>query len=100
MNTTQGLFCVVTVLYWFSLYTYVPILPVYASSLGASYKLVGLIVGAYGVTQLFLRIPQGVLSDRWRKRKVFVVVALCVSAVSALGMLWFPDAMALLLFRG
>ena len=45
MNTTQGLFCVVTVLYWFSLYTYVPILPVYASSLGASYKLVGLIVG-------------------------------------------------------
>ena len=100
MNTAQGLFCAVTVLYWFSLYTYVPILPVYASSLGASYKLVGLIVGAYGVTQLFLRIPQGVLSDRWRKRKIFVVGAMCVSALSALGMLWFPDAMALLLFRG
>ena len=100
MNTTQVLFCAVTVLYWFSLYAYVPILPVYASSLGASFKLIGLIVGAYGATQLFLRIPQGVLSDRWRKRKIFVIGAMCASFLSALGMLWFPNSMALLLFRG
>ena len=100
MNRTQGIFCAVTVLYWFSLYTYVPILPVYAASLGASYKLVGLIVGSYGVIQLFLRIPQGVLSDRWRKRKIFVVGAMCVSSLSAIGMFWFQDAISLLLFRG
>ena len=100
MNTTQWLFCTVTLLYWFSMYTYVPILPVYASSLGASYKMVGLIVGAYGISQLLLRIPQGVLSDRWRKRKIFVVSAMFISVISSLGMFWFPDATALLLFRG
>ena len=100
MNVPQGIFCAVTVLYWFSLYTYVPILPVYASSLGASYKLVGLVVGSYGVTQLLLRIPQGILSDRWRKRKIFVVTAMGVSAISAIGMQLFPDVTALLIFRG
>jgi len=100
MNAPQGLFCAVTILYWFSLYTYVPILPVYASSLGASYKLIGLVVGSYGVTQLLLRIPQGVLSDRLRKRKIFVVAAMAVSAISALGMFLFPEVMALLVFRG
>lgn len=100
MNIPQGIFCAVTVLYWFSLYTYVPILPVYASSLGASYKLVGLVVGSYGVTQLLLRIPQGILSDRWRKRKIFVVTAMGVSAISAIGMQLFPDVTALLIFRG
>lgn len=100
MNATQRLFCLLTLLYWFSLYTYVPILPVYAASLGASYMMVGLVVGAYGVTQLLLRIPQGILSDRLRKRRVFVVAALAVSAVSALGMVLFPNVPALLFFRG
>ncbi|MBP2666619.1 MAG: major facilitator superfamily 1, partial [Firmicutes bacterium] len=100
MNATQWLFCVTITLYWFSLYTYVPILPVYASAIGASYKMVGLVVGAYGVTQLILRIPQGVLSDRWQKRKIFVVLAMLISAVSALGMFVFPSVTALLFFRG
>lgn len=62
--------------------------------------MIGLVVGAYGITQLLLRIPQGILSDRWRKRKIFVIGAMFVSAVSALGMFWFQDAFALLLFRG
>lgn len=62
--------------------------------------MIGLVVGAYGITQLLLRIPQGVLSDRWRKRKIFVIGAMFVSAVSALGMFWFQDVFALLLFRG
>ncbi len=100
MNVQQWLFCTVTVLFWFSMYTYVPILPLYASSLGASYKLVGLVIGIYGVTQLLLRIPQGMLSDRWRKRKIFVVAAMAVSAASALGMWLVPDVAALVLFRG
>ena len=83
MNAMQSLFCVAMLLYWFSMYTYVPILPLYAASLGASYKMVGLVIGVYGITQLLLRIPQGILSDRWRKRKLFVLLAMAVSCASA-----------------
>ena len=100
MNATQRLFCIATLMYWFSMYTYVPILPLYAAELGASYKMVGLVIGIYGITQLFLRVPQGVLADRWRKRKPFVVAAMAVSGVSALGMWLVPDVAALLFFRG
>ena len=100
MNATQRLFCIVTLLYWFSMYTYVPILPLYAAALGASYKVVGLVIGVYGITQLFLRVPQGILSDRWRKRKLFVTLSMGVSCISALGMWLLPDVTGLLFFRG
>ena len=100
MNAMQSLFCVAMLLYWFSMYTYVPILPLYAASLGASYKMVGLVIGVYGITQLLLRIPQGILSDRWRKRKLFVLLAMAVSCASALGMWLAPNVGSLLFFRG
>ena len=100
MNAVQWLFCVAMLLYWFSMYTYVPILPLYATSLGASYKMVGLVIGVYGITQMLLRIPQGILSDRMRRRKLFVLVAMAISGVSALGMWLVPDVRALLFFRG
>ena len=100
MNAMQSLFCVAMLLYWFSMYTYVPILPLYAASLGASYKMVGLVIGVYGITQLLLRIPQGILSDRWRKRKLFVLLAMAVSCASALGMWLAPNVESLLIFRG
>jgi MFS family permease len=99
MNAMQSLFCVAMLLYWFSMYTYVPILPLYAASLGASYKLVGLVIGVYGITQLLLRIPQGILSDRWRKRKLFVLLAMTVSCASALGMWLAPNVAWLVFFR-
>lgn len=100
MNAQQWMFCLTTGLFWFSVYTYVPILPIYAASLGASYKMVGLIVGSYGITQLLLRIPQGIVSDRCRRRKIFVVAAMAIAGISALGMWLAPDVKALLFFRG
>ena len=100
MSAVQWLFCVAMLLYWFSMYTYVPILPLYAASLGASYKMVGLVIGIYGITQLLLRIPQGILSDRWRKRKLFVALAMAISFISAIGMWLAPNVATLLFFRG
>ncbi|HEX5414588.1 MAG TPA: hypothetical protein VFZ25_02905, partial [Chloroflexota bacterium] len=54
------LFAISTLFYWAALYVYVPILPVYAQTLGASLTVVGLVVSAYGLGQLVLRIPVGV----------------------------------------
>jgi len=41
------------------MYLYVPVLPVYAESLGASLTVVGIIVASYSIPQLLLRIPWG-----------------------------------------
>ncbi len=90
------LFYLTTVLYWFSLYTYVPTLPIYVRSIGASYKMVGLIIGSYGFTQMLFRIPIGIISDRLNKRKVFIIGALMVALFSGLG-LWFFDSPGMVL---
>jgi MFS family permease len=80
------LFVAGTVLFWASLYTYVPILPAYVEQLSGSLEAVAWVVGAYGVTQLAFRIPLGVWSDRLGARKPFVLAGLLVSMVSAIGM--------------
>ena len=87
------------VLYWAALYIYVPILSVYAQSLGASLSMVGLIVASYGVVQLMLRIPLGVASDRLGKRKPFVLAGFLILALSCLGLALSPTPGLLLLSR-
>lgn len=90
---------IVTGLFWFSMYTYVPTLGPYAKQLGASYDMVGVIIGSYGFMQLLLRIPMGVVSDAWGSRKTFVVGGILIAALSGLGMWLVPTVGALLVFR-
>jgi MFS family permease len=80
------IFVVGTVLFWASLYTYVPILPAYVERLSGSLGVVAWIVGAYGLTQLVFRIPLGMWSDRVGARKPFVLVGLLAAMVSGVGM--------------
>ncbi|MDF2523408.1 MAG: major facilitator superfamily 1, partial [Clostridiales bacterium] len=98
-NNRTTLFCIVTSLYWFSFYAYAPNLSAYAKSLGASYKMIGLIVGSYGIVQMFLRIPLGIISDSLNKRKVFIIIGIGLSLVGSLGMWLFHSPEALLFFR-
>jgi MFS family permease len=88
-----------TGLYWFSQYTYVPILSPYAQSLGSSYLLLGIILGSYGFMQMIIRFPLGIWSDALRKRKVFIIGGILVSILSSLGMWYFKNLPALLFFR-
>jgi len=77
--------------FWASLYIYVPILPVYASFLGAAPSVVGLVVGIYGFSQLVIRIPLGLWSDQLGKRKPFVVLGMLLAAVGCFTMVLQPD---------
>ena len=50
-------------LFWFSVFTYPSFLTSYAvDTLHATNVLAGMIVGSYGLTQMILRIPLGILS--------------------------------------
>lgn len=94
------LFGLVTVLFWASLYTYVPILTNYTKKLGASNELAGIIVGSYGFVQMLLRIPLGIASDRFHKRKLFISLGLGFAISSSLGLLIFKSLSLILVFRG
>lgn len=93
------LFCVVTVLFWFSMYTYTPILTAYAESLGASHQLAGYIVGSYGVVQMLLRIPLGILATKLRKRKLFIEIGILFALLSNLGLLFSKELILILIFN-
>ena len=86
-------------LFWAALYIYMPILSVYAAHQGAAASLVGLILGSYGVSQLILRIPLGVTSDRTGRRRGFVLLGSAVAAVSCLVLAWAPSPVWLLVGR-
>ncbi len=79
-----GTFVVGVILFWGALYVYVPTLPEHARSLGATATMIGLIAGSYGLTQLVLRIPLGILSDRLGRRKAFIVAGFLVVSASSL----------------
>ncbi|WP_164821525.1 MFS transporter [Paenibacillus koleovorans] len=93
------LFCTVTMLFWFSMYTCVPILTAYVMDLGASTKMAGLIVGMYGLSQMLLRIPVGIVSDRFHKRKLFIILGLVFSAIAGAGILMTQDLTWILFLR-
>src|SRR6056297_3615093 len=90
------LFVFVTAFYWFSMYAYIPTFSPYIESLGASHRMIGLILGSYGFTQMLIRIPLGIFSDRINKKKIFVNIGILISLISTTGM-WFAETPALIL---
>ncbi|HHW67111.1 MAG TPA: MFS transporter [Epulopiscium sp.] len=96
MSNKKVLFCIVTGLFWFSLYAYVPQLSSFAEDMGASYRMIGMITGAYGLSQTILRIPLGIVSDVFNKRKIFVVLGLFTAIFSALIVFILPSPYTLL----
>jgi MFS family permease len=70
---TTGVVAFVAVIRMFGLFALLPVLSPYASHLdGATPLLIGLAVGAYGLTAAFLQIPLGALSDRIGRMPVIV----------------------------
>ena len=93
-------FAIATLFYWAALYVYVPILPVYSQSMGASLVVVGLVVAAYGFSQLILRIPIGLASDRLGRRKPFCVAGLFVASAGCVVLIFAPTPYWLIIGRG
>ncbi|MFP4662566.1 MAG: MFS transporter [Halanaerobiales bacterium] len=94
-----NLFLLVTGLFWFSMYAYIPTFSPYLKSLGISDKFVGIIVGSYGFSQMIIRIPLGIYSDRINRRKVFIIAGVILGALSSGWMFLFNNPYLILLFR-
>ena len=81
---TTGIVAIVAMLRMFGLFALLPVLSLYAAGLeDATPLLVGLAVGAYGLTQAGLQIPLGALSDRIGRIPV-IVGGLAVFAVGSI----------------
>jgi MFS family permease len=84
-----GVIALIAMLRMFGLFALLPVLSLYAATLAdATPLLIGLAVGAYGLTQAGLQIPMGALSDRIGRIPVIVgglVIFAIGSVVAATG---------------
>ena len=72
----------------FGLFALLPVIAIHAAALaGATPVLIGLAVGAYGLTQAALQIPLGALSDRFGRIPVILVGLAIFAAGSAIAAL-------------
>lgn len=71
------LFLNVVRLFWFSQYIFVPFLTPHLAALGAAASMSGVILGAYGFSQLVLRIPVSVTEDCTGRHRAFMICGLC-----------------------
>lgn len=83
-NRVRVIFLIVTALYWLSLYFYVPILSPYVEHAGGSFEMVGLVVSAYGLAQIFLRLPLGLVSDKLGRRRPFLALGFVANVAACL----------------
>jgi MFS family permease len=60
-----------------------PALPLYARTLGADYRDLGLIGAAHGVAYAILTIPLGRASDRFGRRRLLIVSAVIIALAAA-----------------
>ena len=92
-------FASVIFLFWFSMYLYVPTLPIYTQIKTNYLVLTGIILAMYGLWQGLARFPLGIYSDRIGKRKVFIFIGIGLSIVGAWLMGTATNSTALLVGR-
>ncbi|MGG0934920.1 MFS transporter [Brevibacillus centrosporus] len=95
----QRLFLWVAFLFWFSLFLYVPILPAYLDTMQASYSFMGIVLGSYGLMQVIVRLPLGILSDYLRIRRPFLTFGMIALLISSAGFALTEQLEWTLLFR-
>lgn len=90
----------VTALFWCAQYSYTQFINPELIRMGMSAAFMGLVGGAYGLTQTALRIPLGILADQQGKQKPFVLLGCLLTALAGLGfLLWYTPG-GFLLSRG
>lgn len=93
------LLLVIVVLFWIAQYVFVPFLSPHLTTLGITASFAGVIMGAYGMSQLILRIPISVGEDVSGKHKLFVVAGLVVLAAAVATPLVSASPVAYLIAR-
>ena len=85
-------------LFWASLYLYVPVLPIHVENITGNLEIVGIILSAYAIAQLTLRIPIGLLADKIGKKKLSLI-AIFLSSAGAVLLMFSNTGITLFLSR-
>lgn len=91
INTQNMILLAIVALFWFAQYVYIPYQTTYLTAAGAAGNVVGIVVGAYGISQLVLRLPAGVCADRLGRHKPFIMTGAAVAGAASLFRVFLCD---------
>ncbi|MBQ3865043.1 MAG: MFS transporter [Clostridia bacterium] len=80
----RSLLAAITFTLWFGLYVYNPFMTPYLLSLQITATAAGVIVGAYGISQMILRLAIGVSADLLQKHRLFVTMGTLSTCIASL----------------
>ena len=87
----ENILLVTIVCFWFALYVYIPYQTPYLTALGVSAGTIGTVVGSYGVMQLLLRLPVGVMADYAGRHKPFVILGAALTGLACAVRFLIPE---------
>lgn len=86
--------------FWFSTYIYIPTFGIYLETTGLTYTAIGIILGSYGISQVLLRLPLGLLSNSLEKLKKWLLfIGMFLAFVSGLILVYFDSFEFILVAR-
>lgn len=77
------IFLAMVSLFWFAQYIYIPYQTAYLTLCGVSSSFTGLVIGAYGISQLVLRFPIGLCVDRAGRHKGFLMTGTLLAGLAS-----------------
>lgn len=85
------LFLLSVILFWFAQYVYIPHQVNFLESTYTSASLVGLVIAAYGISQMLLRIPIGFLADFYSINKPFIFIGSLGAGLASCFRIFWPN---------
>ncbi|MGG5372305.1 hypothetical protein IGI67_003977 [Enterococcus sp. AZ196] len=93
----KNLLLLIVTLFWFAQYVYIPYQTPYLATINVSASFIGIIIGSYGISQLALRLPVGIIADLRPNHRLFISLGTLCAGVASLFRLLFQNGIGFLL---
>lgn len=93
----QKILFIAVIFFWFAQYVYIPYQTPYLTMIQTSTSFIGIIIGTYGISQMVLRLPVGLLADYKNKHKMIMLIGALSSGCASLFRIIFNNGVGFLI---
>ena len=83
--------------FWYAQYIYIPYQTPYLAAISLSTQFIGIVISAYGISQLVLRLPVGLIANVKEKHKAFIIVGCFLAGFASVIRIIQPNGMGFLI---
>lgn len=96
---SRQLLSLTIIFFWASEYCHAPYFTPYLETLGFAATTIGFITGAYGFTQMCVRIPLGIVTDATGAYKRTILMGTLFTTLSSFGLIFARSLLLIMIFR-